>query len=144
MMDFVVTSDEYNSRINICISCPHFKAGFCGTPVIGKTIQHEGKDVKLCGCEMHIKAEQIGSQCPIGKWGYGKLRFEQIAKARQVVNIHTDEKGKVKNGKVDGNSLAQVWKDLTGQHAKINCISCVKEIIRGLQRILHEYDQSRG
>jgi hypothetical protein len=144
MMDFVVTSDEYNNRINICNLCPHFKAGFCGTPIIGKTIKHQGKDVKLCGCEMHIKAEQTGSQCPLKKWGYGKLRFEQIAKARQLVKIHMKPNGGFKNGRIDGNALAQIWKDLTGQYAKVNCGDCAKEVLRGLKSLVDEYDKSRS
>ena len=142
-MDFLVTSDEARNRINICTSCVHFKRGFCGTPVIGKTVKHEGKDVKLCGCEMHIKTELVSSQCPIGKWGYGKLKFEQIARAKRLLDIYT-ENGKIKNVSINANMLTDLWYQLTGEHKKVNCSGCAKEIINGLQRLVKQHGHDKN
>ena len=40
----------------------------CGTPVVGEVVRVEGKDVKLCGCIMKLKAKLESATCPLNLW----------------------------------------------------------------------------
>jgi hypothetical protein len=57
-------------RLNICRSCDHFvkSTQSCGTLILGATIIHKGKKVRLCGCVMPIKTEFAFAACAVGKW----------------------------------------------------------------------------
>ncbi len=37
-------------------------------PIIGSVVQHEGKNVNLCGCVMEIKTKLRSATCPIQSW----------------------------------------------------------------------------
>jgi hypothetical protein len=37
-------------------------------PVIGSVVQHEGKQINLCGCVMEIKTKLRSATCPIQSW----------------------------------------------------------------------------
>jgi hypothetical protein len=61
---------NHDKRFEICVACEHFIAatGSCGTLIIGSTVVHDNKKVKLCGCVMFIKSAIKSAFCPIGKW----------------------------------------------------------------------------
>ena len=40
----------------------------CGTPVVGEIVRIEGKDIKLCGCIMKLKAKIESATCPLNLW----------------------------------------------------------------------------
>lgn len=57
-----------NFRMAQCNNCKYFKNGFCGTPIIGDFINHNGKTAKLCGCKMSEKTELKSASCAINRW----------------------------------------------------------------------------
>ncbi len=64
--------EDKNKRLSICNSCEFKKELLgnltCGKPIVGETIIHEGKEVKLCGCIMKFKTMIPQKSCPIKKW----------------------------------------------------------------------------
>lgn len=63
---------EQKKKISICGRCEFARQLLgnitCGTPIIGDTIKHRGKDVKLCGCVMKLKVLVTDAECPIESW----------------------------------------------------------------------------
>lgn len=65
-----------NDKIKVCAQCPyHKKMKWLGKRVItcgnfldiGKPVQHEGREIKLCGCIMNVKT-LLNKPCPAGKF----------------------------------------------------------------------------
>lgn len=67
-----VNAQTKSERLAICRACEHYVEATesCGTLVIGKTIEHEGEEVNLCGCIMPIKTSLRVGSCPLNKWDY--------------------------------------------------------------------------
>jgi hypothetical protein len=67
-----VVYKDWKKRLTQCTYCDYSvknKIGItCGTLIIGDVVNHEGKQVHLCGCIMKIKTKLTYSQCPINKW----------------------------------------------------------------------------
>ena len=68
------------NRMTICEGCKFKKMVgpvlFCGTPIIGNTVEDKENDVrhykrkiKLCGCQMSHKTWYSFAKCPADKWG---------------------------------------------------------------------------
>jgi len=58
-------------RINICEYCPHLRWGIvrsCGVFLKGGSVTHEGKEKKLCGCNVDDKVKYKMDGCPLEKW----------------------------------------------------------------------------
>lgn len=64
------------SRFKVCKQCTYSRkssvAGVqvltCGEFKTGGTVQHEGKEVKLCGCVVKLKVAAPWESCPAKKW----------------------------------------------------------------------------
>jgi hypothetical protein len=71
------------SRFQICRQCTYSRKSSvlgvptttCGRldltvmpPIVGETVVHEGKEIKLCGCAMKVKVFTPGATCPANKW----------------------------------------------------------------------------
>ncbi len=55
MLNYTVTDDKYNERMDICNGCEH----------LSETIKMCDK----CNCIMPVKAKFAHFYCPINKWG---------------------------------------------------------------------------
>ena len=65
-----VNAQTKSERLAICRACEHYVEATesCGTLILGKTVEHQGEDVKLCGCIMPIKTSLRVGSCPLNKW----------------------------------------------------------------------------
>jgi len=65
-------------RLEACSGCPikvlAFNSIWCGTPVIGNKIMHEGKVKRQCGCKMEFAVKVKRKKCPINRWNNGNNR----------------------------------------------------------------------
>jgi hypothetical protein len=63
---------RWKRRLAVCHRCEYARKLYdvvtCGKPIVGEVVKHNGKDVELCGCLMHIKTKLTESTCPINKW----------------------------------------------------------------------------
>jgi hypothetical protein len=66
-------------RLDICHACSNFKksTGSCGKLIVGETIDHNGKKVRLCGCVMYFKTQMKTASCPLGFWNKNFLYRKQ-------------------------------------------------------------------
>ena len=58
-------------RLSQCNSCPHRVDGAvrsCGKFLRGGTVEHNGKNAELCGCNIDDKVTYSEDGCPLGKW----------------------------------------------------------------------------
>lgn len=60
-------------RYETCKRCTFAKRSLlelvtCGTPVVGEIVTFEGKEIKLCGCIMKLKAKIESAECPLNFW----------------------------------------------------------------------------
>jgi hypothetical protein len=60
-------------RYETCKRCTFSKSDLldivtCGTPVVGEIVTVGGKDIKLCGCIMKLKAKLESATCPLNLW----------------------------------------------------------------------------
>ena len=139
VVSLLVSDKVFKARMAICEACEFYtKLGTCGN-YPQQPVKYNGRTHHLCGCPMKLaKGRMAFAKCPVGKWGNLKLRQEQLDKARELVNKYTDSNGHIKQGSVNANELVGIWKVLTNEHANAGCNGCVKELIRNLQRYLHE------
>lgn len=49
-----IDDNEFNSRYNICLSCPE--------------LIKLSKQCRQCGCLMNVKTKMKAARCPLGKW----------------------------------------------------------------------------
>ena len=69
---FTKPSTHAAERLGICQGCKfhtkHLGRVWCGTPIMGDTVQVQGQVKKLCGCNMDEKTKLDDSKCSIGIW----------------------------------------------------------------------------
>jgi len=83
---FLVDASEKEQRMAICRACPHLnRQGFCGTPIVGMDVEHEGKQYRTCGCFMEFKTALQGTACPLGKWGTLNVEQERYNRLGQLL-----------------------------------------------------------
>ena len=65
-----VPNATYLQRLKTCGNCPFLNRSTtsCGTLLKGGTVEHEGKEEKLCGCIVTDKAQYADDNCPLRKW----------------------------------------------------------------------------
>jgi len=59
------------ARLNVCENCPFMEGGMvrsCGTFLKGGTVNHNGHEMELCGCNIDDKTKYAHDGCPLGKW----------------------------------------------------------------------------
>lgn len=60
------------SRINTCEYCPFLNWGkrvrSCGKYLQGGTVNYQGQQMELCGCNVDDKVKYLNDACPLGKW----------------------------------------------------------------------------
>lgn len=137
-MRFLVKGTEAIERFEICKGCEHFTSvGSCGTLGVGKTVEHEGEKVRLCGCFMKAKTKLRTSSCPIGKWGK-RLDAETVQELRKLL--------KVENGRIDGKAFRKLIytfnKEFGTRYEFTTCGSCVGDAIRQMEETLKEYEDT--
>lgn len=144
MGGFLVAKEVFDARMKVCEACEFYtKLGTCGH-YPNEPVKYKGKRYKLCGCPMKVlKGRLAVSECPVGKWGKGQLREEQLQRGREVLKKYTDEQGKIKTGNVNANEVAGVWQMLTGEVAHVGCGGCVKEVLQQLQRYIANEDNRK-
>jgi len=128
---------KYSERIAVCKACPYFtSAGTCGTPFVGNKIVEDGKEYKLCGCFIHLKAPIPFLSCPMGKWEKDNTPIPMLPYETQL-EYYTFLKG-LKESKVvapmDNARLTAIWNKLY-PHNKVrpsSCPPCVMTTITGL------------
>jgi len=59
-----VSDEEYNRRIEICRTCPHFTPN---NPDLPERARQQER-CTLCGCYMKYKSKLRSQHCPEGKW----------------------------------------------------------------------------
>ena len=125
-----------NERLEICRKCKHFvkKTASCGTLILGKTIQHKKKSVKLCGCAMPIKTKLKMGSCPIGKW---ESTFEKALIAD--LEIQLEEMGGDRITADQNKNLTILYNKFTGGNNKVSsCAPCVVKMIATLRSIMND------
>jgi hypothetical protein len=130
----LIESEIADTRLEICRACKHFvkKTASCGTLILGKTIQHKKKKIKLCGCAMPIKTKLKIASCPIGKWysSFDEKLIEELEK----------ELGKV-DGRLTGKQnkkLTDLYNKFTGSKKNVStCTPCVVKMIETLKEIIN-------
>lgn len=122
-------------RLDLCKKCTHFvsKTASCGTLILGNTITHKKKKIKLCGCAMPIKTKlKIGS-CPIGKWE-SEFERELILQLKEELNEELHVLSHDKNVK-----LTELYNKFTGENKKLStCTPCVKKMVDTLNELLKD------
>jgi hypothetical protein len=70
----VLTNDELASQAVInfrkaqCNTCSFKNGKWCGTPIKGNYVNHNGKVIKLCGCILSEKQTLKKQYCPAKRW----------------------------------------------------------------------------
>lgn len=137
---FYVSAQKYSDRLNICKECKHYKTDTksCGTLILGKTITHKGKRVKLCGCVMPIKAKLKAGSCPMGKWT-SLIDKKHLDEIKQIVRGVGDKITANENTRI-----TELWNIAAGDNRKVsNCSSCVNGMIEKL-RLLIEQNENKN
>jgi hypothetical protein len=133
MFNFNVHPAQQQERLNICKKCKFYNDGWCGTPLIGGTVEPEENNVtyykekiKLCGCWM--------PSCPAHKWHALNWSKREIAQLDTFI-------GKVKDAtkieQSDVNELYAWYSKITKQVQKPSqCPSCIRDLIKEFRRQL--------
>lgn len=123
-----------------CKKCEHYNhtTRSCGTLGIGTRVLVEGIiEVNLCGCVMPIKTKLKTSRCPLGRWK-AQITESDLSEIREFVN-------KMDGKRVTGHQnakLTALWNKASGKNRKVtNCSSCVREMIKDLNKIIKQNDE---
>jgi len=65
-----VSDDIRNIRLAKCLNCPFMNktTRSCGTFLMGGTVEYQGKQMELCGCNVDDKTKYKDDGCPLSKW----------------------------------------------------------------------------
>ena len=132
----LVESEIAEKRLTLCKKCKHYvkKTASCGTLILGKTIQHKKKKVKLCGCAMPIKTKLKMGSCPIGKWEstFEKSMIADLEKQLEEMGEHHITSDQNKN-------LTILYNKFTGGNNQVSsCAPCVVKMINTLKSIMND------
>jgi hypothetical protein len=113
---------RYDERIAICKACEHYYNGFCGTPFVGHVVTHNGEEMKLCGCLIHMKAAFNALSCPLDKWtGY--------LSEKDRIQLHGILKRSIESGTFDAQVMVD-WYNKANPDKKKQLTTCVPCIAR--------------
>lgn len=141
MYNFNVLPLQQKERLDICKKCKWFNDGWCGTPIIGNTVEAEENNVtyykekiKLCGCKLDWKTKYRFTSCPAGKWHALNWSEKEIQELDAFINkVH----GAHKIEDIDRFELAKWFSRITGKHEKPStCPLCINELISEFRRQL--------
>lgn len=119
----IVTRTRYLARMKVCEMCKHYKPSTksCGTIVLGDRVQHNGDEVRLCGCVMTNKAWLAFAKCPLGHWGNQKSTTYYYGIVRSFHNPPTKEE-------ID--TYYRLKSELIGRQIISECDACAIREIR--------------
>jgi hypothetical protein len=141
MYNFNVLPAVKKERLDICKKCKWYNDGWCGTPIIGNTVEAEENNVtyyrekiKLCGCNLEWKTKYRFTSCPAGKWHAVNWSDKEI---RELDKFITRMHGAHKIEDVDRAELAKWFGKITGKREQPStCPSCIRELINEFRRQL--------
>ena len=127
----VVTRTRYLARLKVCEMCKHYKPSTksCGTIILGGRVEHNGEEVKLCGCIMPNKAWMAFSKCPLGYWGAQKSTTYYYGIVRSFHTPPTEE---------EINTYYRLKSELVGREIKADCMACAIKEIREFTKYCEE------
>ena len=129
-------SKKQVERMSICQSCPHLTGGqWCGKPLKGGTVEHEGKEMKLCGCNVRAKTALRWTNCPLGKWS-ADITKSDVRKAKAWLKKYDANPERVNN-----KELYELWEKFTGKKKSSNCLPCIKTDIQELRKMILEFEK---
>ena len=149
MFNFNVHPAIQQERLNICKKCKWYdektvilgKTGWCGTPVIGDTVELEENNVtyykekiKLCGCHMPTKVMFRFTSCPAHKWHALNWSKREIAQLDEFIDR---AKGLNKIDQATNQELFAWYSKVTGRlQQPSQCVTCIRELIKEFRRQL--------
>lgn len=154
MFNFNVPQSIKIERLNICKKCKWYdektvilgKTGWCGTAVIGKTVDPEEnyvtyykEKIKLCGCHMPTKTMFRFTSCPAHKWHALDWSQREIQQLDEFINRLGNPH------KIEGEDAAELFawfSKITKKPQQVSqCASCIKELIKEFRRQLGKLNE---
>tara|TARA_R110000787_G_scaffold128491_6_gene240219 strand:+ start:6949 stop:7362 length:414 start_codon:yes stop_codon:yes gene_type:complete len=132
-----VSEKTKRNRRTTCDACEYYakKSGTCGTPILGNKVQHEGKEVKLCGCFMNIKTLLKTSACPIGRWK-AEVKKADLEEMREIMK---DIPSVLSGQQVT--EIHKLWSIATGLPRKrTHCAACVRQMVQEIKQFIASED----
>jgi hypothetical protein len=141
MFNFNVHPAIQQERLNTCKKCKWFNDGWCGTPVIGNTVEPEENNVtyykekiRLCGCHMPTKVMFRFTSCPAHKWHALNWSKREIAQLDEFINRIKDLP---KIDQETNQELFAWYSKVTGTLQRPSqCASCIRDLIKEFRRQL--------
>jgi hypothetical protein len=141
MYNFNVSQSVKIERLNICKKCKWYNDGWCGTPIIGNTVEAEENNVtyyrekiKLCGCKLDWKTKYRFTSCPAGKWHALNWSEKEIKQLDAFINKMYNAP-KIED--MERVELAGWLSKITGRPEQPSaCPSCIRDLINEFRRQL--------
>lgn len=149
----VVSNTRYHQRLAVCESCEHYreqeflnkiglnvKARFCGEKFVGEWVEHEGKQKKLCGCVMAVKAKGLWWNCPLGKWPNHVISPIEIEEAEKFIKKASRIKSTNPEYKSIVNEYYQLKSSITGRELMPDyCDVCFRAELASMKQQVDEW-----
>jgi len=145
MFNFNVPQSIKIERLNICKKCKWYNDGWCGTPIIGNTVEdvndvtYYKEKIKLCGCKLEWKAKYRFTSCPARKWHALDWSAQEIKELDAFI-------GRIYNAskivQEDNEQLHKWYSKMTGKRENISsCPSCIRELITEFRKQLGKVNE---
>lgn len=135
-------------RLDLCEGCEYFnkQTSSCGTflpkkmlqgEFIGDEVEHKGRKVRLCGCDMRQKVKFKTARCPINKW-HSTVKKADVQRLKDMLDAF---EGKRQIPMEQAREVVDAYNELFDAKRKVkSCGGCFRDLVTEIKEAVNQYE----